>query len=614
MKTKLLFVLLVSYFLSTSVSGQVKIGDNPNQINPSSLLELESNSKVLVITRVTNAEMLAITPLQGALVYNTTRNCVYQYTGITWVSLCDNGNGSGNNMVGITNLSLDSTCTTLSFNDQNNTPQSIDLACVVKNNETLTSIRLGNLPGEIIYTDENNVETQITITGTTGPQGRRGPAGVQGPPGNNGATGTNGINCWDTNGNGLNDPSEDINGDAIFNALDCRGADGNPSTDNQNISTNGTAGDISISGGNNISINIQDADADPRNEIQNITSSDGTVTIVPSATGDDFDISVITPTNNDISVVTPQAQAGSLTSRTIATHEADGTTENIEESITTLEQNTSTGVITYTNENGTEETANVVSTDNPGGVRPNAIQVGSDGGAYLYAPITCAMGRVMGNAIPSFIFGATTTRVSGDTTGDYQITFNNPIASSNYVVQLTVMDCSGNCPPAGGPNYDDPGISYYDIQPTGFKVNVGDSDNGSNGKVDIDHEFMFTVMKLPSNNSSVSPTGTNIDAITTINSFNDATTFQIGANVSSGPTPLNYEVFIQNTPYSTITITSPGVTITSSQNVDLTYNHVLTGTSGFNGFSISDSTPSPAGSNNSLPIAAPTTISVFRIP
>lgn len=36
----------------------------------------------------------------------------------------------------------------------------------------------------------------------------------------------NGINCWDTNGNGINDPNEDTNNDGVFDALDCQGAIG----------------------------------------------------------------------------------------------------------------------------------------------------------------------------------------------------------------------------------------------------------------------------------------------------------------------------------------------------------------------------------------------------
>ena len=64
---------------------------------------------------------------------------------------------------------------------------------------------------------------------STGPTGPTGPAGSAGPAGANGATGAtgpSGINCWDTNGNGINDPLEDVNNDTNFDALDCAGAQG----------------------------------------------------------------------------------------------------------------------------------------------------------------------------------------------------------------------------------------------------------------------------------------------------------------------------------------------------------------------------------------------------
>lgn len=41
-----------------------------------------------------------------------------------------------------------------------------------------------------------------------------------------GTAGTNGINCWDTNGNGIQDLSEDINSDGFWDALDCVGDSG----------------------------------------------------------------------------------------------------------------------------------------------------------------------------------------------------------------------------------------------------------------------------------------------------------------------------------------------------------------------------------------------------
>ena len=103
-----------------------------------------------------------------------------------------------------------------------------------------------------------------------------------------------------------------------------------------------------------------------------------------------------------------------------------------------------------------------------------------------------AMGKVNGDgsATAKGILGATTSRIDE---GDYQITFNTAAADANYVIQLTVLDCGGDCPGNSGQDYDDPGISYYDQTASGFKVNVGDSDNGSTQKDDIDIEFMFVV-------------------------------------------------------------------------------------------------------------------------
>ncbi|MCZ6653457.1 MAG: hypothetical protein O7D91_10585 [Planctomycetota bacterium] len=65
----------------------------------------------------------------------------------------------------------------------------------------------------------------LSPAGTVGPAG---PAGDPGEPGPAGATepGPAGLACWDLNGNGEGDPSEDINGDEVFDTLDCQGADG----------------------------------------------------------------------------------------------------------------------------------------------------------------------------------------------------------------------------------------------------------------------------------------------------------------------------------------------------------------------------------------------------
>ncbi|MDC6390186.1 hypothetical protein PP182_15945 [Maribacter sp. PR1] len=97
-------LVLLSLFLSlgtTYTFGQIKIGDNPQTIDPASVLELESNSRVLVISKVTTAQMEAITPLPGGMVYNTDIECIHYYNGAQWINLCDAANitFSTNNIV-----------------------------------------------------------------------------------------------------------------------------------------------------------------------------------------------------------------------------------------------------------------------------------------------------------------------------------------------------------------------------------------------------------------------------------------------------------------------------------------------------------------------------------
>lgn len=87
-------LVIFSVFLVQMTVGQVKIGDNPETIDVASLLELESSARVLVLTRVSNTEMSAINPLNGALVYNTDEKCVFYYDDSTWVNLCNINNGT----------------------------------------------------------------------------------------------------------------------------------------------------------------------------------------------------------------------------------------------------------------------------------------------------------------------------------------------------------------------------------------------------------------------------------------------------------------------------------------------------------------------------------------
>lgn len=81
-------ILLLFLCLTISINAQVKIGDNPNTIDSNSILELESSEKVLVVSRLNNNQMNTITPLNGAIVYNTDEECLFQYNSNNWTSLC----------------------------------------------------------------------------------------------------------------------------------------------------------------------------------------------------------------------------------------------------------------------------------------------------------------------------------------------------------------------------------------------------------------------------------------------------------------------------------------------------------------------------------------------
>ncbi|WP_394975692.1 hypothetical protein, partial [uncultured Croceitalea sp.] len=183
-----------------------------------------------------------------------------------------------------------------------------------------------------------------------------------------------------------------------------------------------------------------------------------------------------------------------VTSAKIADDAVTAAKINIDVAGTGLSQNVTTGALEVDATGSEIELDTPIDVDGDGTDETNVQDAIADLAAL---PRTYSMGKVNGDATAASIYNATVARVTADTEGDYQITFTNALANTNYIIQLTILDCGGNCPPSGGSNYDDPGISYYDQQTTGFKVNIGDSDNGTTAKDDIDLEFMFTVTVLP---------------------------------------------------------------------------------------------------------------------
>ncbi len=85
MKYLIPFFLL---FLSAYTYAQVKIGDNPNTIDPASILELEDTNRGLLIPRMTTTQRDAISsPPNGLQVYNITTNTMDVYRNDQWESI-----------------------------------------------------------------------------------------------------------------------------------------------------------------------------------------------------------------------------------------------------------------------------------------------------------------------------------------------------------------------------------------------------------------------------------------------------------------------------------------------------------------------------------------------
>lgn len=87
MKTK--YILVIIILISSFSSAQIKIGNNPTQIDGSAELEIESTDKGLLLPRLTTAQRDAIqNPAEGLLIYNQEIKCLEIYNGSEWINNC----------------------------------------------------------------------------------------------------------------------------------------------------------------------------------------------------------------------------------------------------------------------------------------------------------------------------------------------------------------------------------------------------------------------------------------------------------------------------------------------------------------------------------------------
>lgn len=244
-------------------------------------------------------------------------------------------------------------------------------------------------------------------------------------------------------------------------------------TDEQTLGTNGNPGQIEISNGNSVVLNVEDADADNQNEIQNLEFNGGIISLSDDPGNTQIDLS------NYDSDATDDFDGDWSSLTNIPADIADGD----QNTVTNLVQDNMTGVVTYTNESAVDQTIEIISTD-----ANNHITVGSDGGAYYESPIK-AFGKIAPNGtILRATAGITITKLAG--AGHYRV--NLPLgmmSDANYIIQIAQ-------PSREGAGNDDPSIAYLNQSVSSFEVIIGDNDNGGTDTGRFDSEFMFTLLDL----------------------------------------------------------------------------------------------------------------------
>ena len=92
---KITFFVLISFLIgiSTNVNSQgVAINDNGNPPDASAMLDVSSTTSGILIPRLTLGQRIALTPVQGLLVYqNNGVTGFYYYDGASWQMLINTG-------------------------------------------------------------------------------------------------------------------------------------------------------------------------------------------------------------------------------------------------------------------------------------------------------------------------------------------------------------------------------------------------------------------------------------------------------------------------------------------------------------------------------------------
>ncbi len=190
--------------------------------------------------------------------------------------------------------------------------------------------------------------------------------------------------------------------------------DGSTSNEIQDISTDGTAGDISLTSGSSLTLNVNDADSDPTNEDQTVSAGTG---ISVNQVGDDFEV-----TNTFPDQTVSLTNGGNVT--------ITGTYPNFTLSVPTNNDNSSTNEIELPVQTG--QNGNFLSTDgtSPSWTSIDESQWNTNGTSINYIAGNVNIGA---GTIPSSTLQLSTNN-SNTTTP--QLTLQESNASSDAAINL----------------------------------------------------------------------------------------------------------------------------------------------------------------------------------
>lgn len=124
MKNFIRIVLLVAVIIGFSKSNYAQMGIGTTSPDNSSILDITSTTHGLLIPRMTDTEMNAVSsPATGLIIYNTTNSCIYFYNGTSWVSTCSTSSDfwttAGNSSLTINKFLGSTDATDLNFRTNN---------------------------------------------------------------------------------------------------------------------------------------------------------------------------------------------------------------------------------------------------------------------------------------------------------------------------------------------------------------------------------------------------------------------------------------------------------------------------------------------------------------